>query len=150
VTLEVGGNLETYWKSVRNQATTPSRTGIWPPKSTIGNSTTTSPATHSVTSASEKTLTISSLKGDFLRVPVQLTRDLQPVVYSGRYLPHDLLEIPVHSVTLSQFETLALRLDRTLNPGLHGQNLAEHVSASMISLPKLFQVGCSRCASIIN
>ncbi|KAH8830613.1 cyclin-dependent protein kinase inhibitor [Flagelloscypha sp. PMI_526] len=139
VTLEVGGNLETYWKSVRNQATTPSRTGIWPPKSTIGNSTTTSPATHSVTSASEKTLTISSLKGDFLRVPVQLTRDLQPVVYSGRYLPHDLLEIPVHSVTLSQFETLALRLDRTLNPGLHGQNLAEHVSASMISLPKLFQ-----------
>lgn len=144
VTLEVAGNLETYWKSIRNQATPATGDISWPPRRNIAGSATTSPAIHSVTSAVEKTLTISSLQGKFLRVPVQLTRDLQPVVYSGRYLPDTLLDIPVHSVTLLQFETLAHNLDLTWEPSqARTFHSVEDLSTAMVSLSTLLQVRLS-------
>jgi CDK inhibitor PHO81 len=141
VTLEVGGDLETYWKSTAGgQLTqlTPPRNHR-PHPNHIG-SALSSPG-YAASKGGGQTLTISSLQGNYLYVVVQVTRDLHPVVYFDWLLPGIEFELGVADVTLAQFEALAERLGR--NEILAGNTVgdwARSVSGFMISLDKLLKV----------
>ncbi|KAJ6539036.1 cyclin-dependent protein kinase inhibitor [Mycena capillaripes] len=143
VTLEVGGDVETYWKSLAMPLVTvphrgPSR---WPHRSNLigsASSTHTSPSSHSITSSVGQASTISSLRGSYLYVVVQVTRDLHPVVCTDWILPQSNFDLTVSDVTLAQFEALALSTGRSACsqtddwPGL--------VSSSMVSLAQLLKI----------
>jgi CDK inhibitor PHO81 len=58
------------------------------------------------------TVTLSSLSGNYIHAVVQVTRDLQPVLYDALLLPESSFDLGVPDVTLAQFEALANRLDR--------------------------------------
>lgn len=58
-------------------------------------------------------LTHSSVSGSYIYLTVQVTRDLQPVVYLQWRLPEEMYDIGVADVTLAQFSALASRLGRT-------------------------------------
>ncbi|KAI6004128.1 cyclin-dependent protein kinase inhibitor [Pisolithus albus] len=92
VTLEVGGAVETYWKSLTL------------PQSGSPDSIHTSPSIQSTTGSPIHAVTLSSLS-------VQLTRDLHPVLYYDVLLPETSFDLRVADVTLSQFEALAKSLD---------------------------------------
>lgn len=101
MTLEVGGDVETYWKST--EVPSDSSFGY---SGQITASSNTSPAfTNNRTGGLP--LTHSSLYGSYLHVVVQVTRDLHPVVYSDWLLPGTASELGVADVTLEQFEALA-------------------------------------------
>lgn len=87
-------------------------------------------------------LTISSLQGDYIHVVLQVTRDLQPVVYSDWLLPCVGFDIGVADVTLAQFEALAKSLGRSdLDMGnMSASARAAALSRSMVSLDNLLKV----------
>jgi CDK inhibitor PHO81 len=88
VHLEIGGKVETYWKSTRPL-----------PASTSG--------TPSLTTTSQPGLiTASSLSGEFVRVFVQVTRDLVPVAYPAWLLPVEGVNLGVSEVTFAQFQSI--------------------------------------------
>ena len=90
VQLEIGGRIETYWKSTRP---------LQPPSGT--------PIQSSISGvASQSLVTASSLSGNFARVFVQVTRDLVPVAYPFWRLPVEGLDIGVSQVTYSQFQAI--------------------------------------------
>ncbi|KDR83451.1 hypothetical protein GALMADRAFT_274898 [Galerina marginata CBS 339.88] len=142
VTLEVGGDLETYWKSTAisvGQATT-----LAPPRAPrrpnhIG-SVQASPV-YTASSASGQTLTISSLQGRYIYVVIQVTRDLRPVVYFDWLLPGIDFELGVADVTLAQYEALAKSLGRELNV-TRGESVdwTKVLPQKMISLDYLLRV----------
>ena len=55
-------------------------------------------------------LTHSSVSGNYIYITVQVTRDLQPVVYSQWRLPEGAYDLGVADVTFAQFSALASRL----------------------------------------
>jgi CDK inhibitor PHO81 len=143
VTLEVGGDVETYWKSMAM----PIDRLISPPtqphqRSSAMTSLQNSPSNRSITSSSGQPLTISSLKGNYIYLVVQVTKDLQPVIYADWLLPESRFDLYVSDVTLAQFEALARAQGSHLNsvidtatPGWHNR-----VASSMISLVQLMSV----------
>ncbi|KAF8165070.1 cyclin-dependent protein kinase inhibitor [Crassisporium funariophilum] len=143
VTLEVGGDLETYWKSTA--ISTSQATHLTPPRTTLRpnhiGSVHASPVYNASKSGSQ-TLTISSLQGNYLYVVIQVTRDLQPVVHSDWLLPDINFELGVTDVTLAQFEALALSLGRSelSAPGKGESDWAQLVDHSMVSLSRLLHV----------
>jgi len=98
VQLEIGGKIETYWKSTRplqlSSAATPSLS------STGGNT-------------GQSLITASSLSGQFARVFVQVTRDLVPVAFPSWHLPLEGLDLGVSEVTYSQFQSI---ISKVSNP----------------------------------
>lgn len=62
-----------------------------------------------------RSLTISSIKGDYLYVIVQVTQDMQPVAYPDWKLPGDKFDLCVPNLTLSQFDKLAVELRRKVD-----------------------------------
>ncbi|PPR02469.1 hypothetical protein CVT24_002018 [Panaeolus cyanescens] len=113
VTLEVGGELETYWKSkaVSNITVTPSTGRRLPRRPNHVGSVHASPMSQ-LGLPNSQNITISSIHGNYISVIVQVTRDLYPVVYSGWQLPDTGFDLGVSDVTLSQFENLAQSLGR--------------------------------------
>jgi hypothetical protein len=93
---------------------------------------------------------VSSLKGHFLPLVIQVTRDLEPVVYSQWFLPDTVIDLGVSDVDLRQFEALATKLGRdgSLIPKATPDELPRIVSESMISLTKLLTV--SPCHSLLT
>lgn len=75
-------------------------------------STHTSPSIQSTPASPSHTVTLSSLSGNYVYAVVQVTQDLQPVIYSERLLPESSYDLGVADVTLAQFDALANRLDR--------------------------------------
>jgi CDK inhibitor PHO81 len=142
VTLEVGGDLETYWKST---AISGDRLTHLPPPRTLRRpnhtgSVVSSPV-YAATKGGGQTLMISSLQGNYLYVVIQVTRDLHPVIYFDWLLPGIEFELGVADVTLAQFETLAERLGRNeIVAGNTAGDWARSVSLLMISLEKLLKV----------
>lgn len=129
VQLEIGGRIETYWKS----------TNTIMPSNSIANTTATTTATASATSgptarltpeptqqqSSDVTsssniasssaaipsfITASSLAGDYVRVVVQLTRDNVPVVFANWLIPFEGLDLAVSDVTFDQYVQLGTKL----------------------------------------
>lgn len=115
VTLEVGGAVETYWKS-----TAIPTAGVCRPWS-ISSMPQRSPGpthaspSHQPVTAKSHSLTISSIAGDYVYVVVQLTQDLQPVVYPYWKLPEDKFDLHVPDSTLAQFDKLAIELGRNVD-----------------------------------
>lgn len=150
VTLEVGGDLETYWKStaVVNVPSThlfPLRT---PRRPNHLGSVQASPVVNTNIGGGQ-TWTISSLQGDYVYVVVQVTRDLQPVVYFNWLLPNTDFDLGVSDVTLAQFETLAKTLGRN-DIGAAGKGptgWARSLSQSMVSLDSLLKVRSTHSAA---
>lgn len=140
VTLEVGGDVETYWKSLAMPlATVPHRgPSRWPHRSNLIGSAHTSPSSHSITSNAGQASTISSLRGSYLYLVVQVTRDLHPVVCTNWFLPQSDFDLNVSDVTLAQFEALALSTAK--NVDAKTDNWVSMVSSSMVSLSQLLKV----------
>ena len=113
VQLEIGGKVETYWKSTRPLQT--STTGT--PSLQLSNS----------GNASQSLVTASSLSGQFARVFIQVTRDLVPVAYPSWRLPIEGLNLGVSQVTYSQFQTI---ISKSPHPTVPVSNLSSVRSAS--------------------
>ena len=92
------------------------------------------------------TVTLSSLSGNYIYAVVQVTRDLQPVLYGEQLLPESSYDLGVADVTLAQFDALANRLDR-------GEQLIRRMTSIqdwyrilprlMLPLSRFMQVRCS-------
>ena len=142
VTLEVGGDLETYWRTsaiaYASLAPPPTRTTRRP--NHIG--TVQASPVYTTTAHGGGVLTISSLQGDYIHVVLQVTRDFHPVVFSDWLLPCVGLDIGVADVTLAQFEALAKSLGRSdLEVGSMSTSArAAALSQTMVSLDNLLKV----------
>ncbi|KAF8076069.1 cyclin-dependent protein kinase inhibitor [Lyophyllum atratum] len=154
VTLEVGGDVETYWKSMVMPPSIPQLgSPKWPHRSSLIGSAQASPSVHSITNGGGQFLTISSLQGNYIYSVVQVTKDFQPVIFSDWLLPDNDFDLGVSDVTLAQFELLAHRSGRGA-PSLSTFGVGEWsslLSRSMISLAqllKLLPVGVNICLEL--
>jgi len=120
VGLEVGGRLETYWKSTNSVDSVASAVDtIAPTPQAI--TTTTSlvplstssyrgilphPAPQTTLSGSmvPSYITASSLSGEYIQLTVQMTRDLVPVVFGDWRLPLEGFDVAVGDITFRQFK----------------------------------------------
>ncbi|KAG0353055.1 phosphate system positive regulatory protein pho81 [Gamsiella multidivaricata] len=114
VRLEVGGRVETYWKSTNSidssisAATTPvvGTPSVMP----VSMSTSGSALPHSssqsllVGNMIPSFITASSLSGEYIQLSIQMTRDWVPVVFASWYLPVEGFDLAVSDVTFSQFK----------------------------------------------
>lgn len=141
MTLEVGGDLETYWKSsaMAYAPLTPPRPRTTRRLNNVG-SVQTSP--YLAKTGPSQTSTISSLHGDYIYVVLQVTRDLHPVVCFDWFLPGVDFDIGVADVTLAQFESLSNSLERSDigSVGVNAHAWASALSRTMISLDRLLKV----------
>jgi len=147
VTLEIGGAVETYWKSLATPVPTQASKVTVPrtlqPGRSVG-SAHTSPSNPSIATVGGHSLTHSSVTGNFVYVTVQTTRDLHPVVFAEWLLPERGYQLGVADITLAQFEALALRSNRQL-PSIDISSLPSSewhklISQSMVSLATLMKV----------
>ncbi|RDX55713.1 hypothetical protein OH76DRAFT_764359 [Lentinus brumalis] len=146
VKLEIGGAVETYWKSLAMPVPGASSAKLLSPRPpqhgrALG-SAQTSPSNPTLAVASGHSLTHSSVTGSYIYVTVQVTRDLHPVVFADWKLPDDHYDLGVADVTLSQFQSLAARLgrngavsDTTASPS----QWAKRIATSMVTLQDLLR-----------
>ncbi|KAI8982286.1 hypothetical protein BDF20DRAFT_866024 [Mycotypha africana] len=141
VQLEIGGRIETYWKSTNTVLPQPSASSAnasataegpeqqqLPPRLTSttitqniikeNSPTIVNNNPSSLSSTASSFITASSLSGDYVQVVVQLTRDLIPVVYANWMIPYRGLDLTVSDVTLEQFLNIGKYLlkEEALNP----------------------------------
>lgn len=142
VTLEVGGAVETYWKSMAVTIPgAPSQPALRLPKSSRStDSAGTSPSIQSVVASAGNSLTISSLKDNYIYVVVQVTRDFHPVIFADWLLPESGFDLGVADVTLRQFESLAVRLRKDLDSTDDSTDWRRVTAESMVSLARLMTV----------
>lgn len=148
VTLEIGGAVETYWKSLALPFSIPSRKPApriaQPFKYLTTNSAQTSPSTYSVSGSGGHTITLSSLSGDYVHLVVQVTRDHQPIVYDKWKLPVPEFDIAVSDATLAQVQALSGKTGHSLDlRKFQNSSPAEwykHLSGSMLPLRHLMKV----------
>ena len=140
VTLEVGGDFETYWKSL---ALPPYVVQSSSHRSRLIGSAQASPSVYSVeSSGKQQLLTISSLQGSYVHIVVQVTKDFHPVIYTDWLVPEPNFDLCVSDITLEQFQSLGRRLGRDL-PTVSAysiEELSSVLSRSMISLAQLLKV----------
>lgn len=142
VTLEVGGAVETYWKSMTVSIPTVfSQSVSRQPKSPrYIDSSRTSPSVQSTVASVKNSHVLSSLKDNYIYVVAQVTRDLHPVAFGDRLLPECGFDIGIADITLDQFEALARRLGRNLETVDSSTDWRHIISGSMISLARLMKV----------
>lgn len=143
VQLEIGGRVETYWKSTLpgsnsgvnpgQHRMTPTGTGgasyLSPTQESITTAIGPSTSSSSVISSSSPSVlaagaalisgsfvTASSLSGEYLRIAVQVTKDGVAVAYPDLTLPVQDLEIYVGSVTGEQFRQFSHKAQRNTLP----------------------------------
>ena len=168
MTLEIGGAVETYWKSlaVPHTASAPVAKTATPRLSRtrqLGSGPLSSPTGSPITVSSKtQPITISSIAGSYVYITVQVTQDLQPVVFGGWQLPQQDFDLWVADVTLAQFEALARRMGREL-PANNSNSSSSSSSVtpstpsewhslicrSMVSLENLLKVCVSSCISCL-
>ncbi|KAI9014359.1 hypothetical protein CLU79DRAFT_767245 [Phycomyces nitens] len=119
VQLEIGGRIETYWKSTNtvipsSSATT--ATTISSAAAVLSPHPTPDPVM-SGTGSLPSFITASSLSGDHVRVVVQLTKDLVPVVFANWLVPYQGLDLATSDLNFEQFCSLGEKIlkdqDRT-------------------------------------
>ncbi len=155
MTLEIGGAVETYWKSlaVPHTAQAPVAKTATPRLSRarqLGSAQLGSPTGSPITvsSKAQQPITISSITGSYVYITVQVTQDLQPVVFGEWQLPQQDFDLWVADVTLAQFEALARRKGRELrvnntSSGVIPSTPSEWhslIRRSMVSLENLLKV----------
>lgn len=138
--------METYWKSLAMPFTTPQQkpsVRMAQPARTIG-STHTSPSIHSASASGSHTLTLSSLTGDYVHLVVQVTRDLQPIIFNEWKLPIDEYDIGVSDATFAQVQKLSEKLGKNVDLKKHRSSLPAEwhlvLSGSMLPLRNLLKV----------
>ncbi|KAG8834570.1 ubiquitin-protein ligase peroxin 12 [Serendipita sp. 399] len=114
-TLQLGGAIETYWKSSGHVPQKSDHTELLTVDHSALDSTHTSPSNRSILMGSSGSMIVSSLSHEFLTVVVQGTRDHVPVVYPEWNLPVDGLNIGVSDVTCTQFTSIASKNRRHLS-----------------------------------
>ena len=143
--LEIGGRVETYWKS-KVTPSTPSQDHAHLPQQHRPLSVSTSspasrpPALASNTPSKESALvTASSLSGEYVEVVVQLTSDGIPVAYPDWTLPVSDVDVGVSEVTFDQFQALASKNGTDRPSWGHNSALELHhiIAGSMISLEQV-------------
>ncbi|KAI0301875.1 hypothetical protein B0F90DRAFT_1667714 [Multifurca ochricompacta] len=150
VTLEIGGAVETYWKSLAVPHTPPAAKTATPRLSRARQlgSAQLSPTGSPITISSHaQPITISSITGSYVYLTVQVTQDLQPVVFGEWRLPQQDFDLWVSDVTLAQFEALARRKGRELHSNSTTSVLPSTLSEwhslihrSMVSLENILKV----------
>jgi CDK inhibitor PHO81 len=143
VTLEIGGDVETYWKSTAITPTPITTTSSRHRSDLIG-SAHASPSSQTAGQQAGYGSTISSLKGQYLHITVQVTRDLHPVVFPDWLLPGTAFNLGVSDVTLTQFQALAVQNGRSLEsvtsiPLNESSTLLTRCMMSLTDLLKVFQ-----------
>lgn len=124
--LEIGGRVETYWKSTTiapTAAVAQDHAHQFQPHRPLSVSTTSPSMKSALHSSSKKSpqnepekagfVTASSLAGEYLHLIVQLTRDYVPVLYSHWTLPFHGVSLGVADVTASQFVQLSSSTGRS-------------------------------------
>ncbi|KAF9175139.1 phosphate system positive regulatory protein pho81 [Mortierella sp. AD010] len=114
VRLEVGGRVETYWKStnsIDSSISTASTPQVGTPSvMPVSMSTSGSALPHSssqsllVGNIIPSFITASSLSGEYIQLSIQMTRDFIPVVFASWRLPVEGFDLAVPDVTFSQFK----------------------------------------------
>ncbi|KAF9981772.1 phosphate system positive regulatory protein pho81 [Mortierella antarctica] len=114
VRLEVGGRLETYWKSTNSidstisAATTPlvGTPSLMPVSTSTSKGALPHPAPQTTLSGSmiPSYITASSLAGEYIQLSIQMTRDYVPVVFEGWRLPVQGFDLAVSDVRFGQFK----------------------------------------------
>ena len=145
VTLEVGGDVETYWKSTtipaspRTSKLASSRSGRLSGGTVSSQNSPLNPANATFPG---RLPAISSLKGRHAYFVIQVTKDFHPVVYLDWLLPETRFAICVADVTLEQFEALATTQRRRMDSPIDMSAPDWHAKAfrSMVSLAQLMQV----------
>jgi CDK inhibitor PHO81 len=104
VRLEIGGRIETYWKSTNTVLPAAPLDGLQlcPPPSTSAGAT--------ISSTVPSFITASSLSGDYVQVVIQLTKDLVPVVFGNWMVPYQGLDLAVSDLTYEQFMRIGASL----------------------------------------
>ncbi|KAF9428742.1 phosphate system positive regulatory protein pho81 [Podila epigama] len=133
VRLEVGGRVETYWKSTNSidstisAATTPlvGTPSVMP----VSTSTSGGALPHSTSQSLlvgnmiPSFITASSLSGEYIQLSIQMTRDHIPVVFANWHLPVKGFDLAVSDVSFSQFKKFGeLMQERASNEDLEGAN----------------------------
>ncbi|KAF9578953.1 phosphate system positive regulatory protein pho81, partial [Lunasporangiospora selenospora] len=126
VRLEVGGRLETYWKSTNSidsttsAATTPhvGTPSVMPVSTSTSGGVLPYPASQSTLSGSviPSFITASSLSGEYIQLSVQMTRDFVPVVYGDWRLPVQGFDVALSDVTFGQFKKFKERMQEAISP----------------------------------
>lgn len=148
--LEIGGRVETYWKS-KVTPSGPSQDHAHQFQSHRPLSvSTSSPALRPPTAAPPSNppresalVTASSLSGEYVHIVVQLTKDSIPVIYPEWRLPVPGFDIGVPDVSLAQFTSLANSLNRDVPSSTITQSAAEWctlLSTSMATLESVLAV----------
>ena len=139
--LEIGGRVETYWKS-KVAPTAPTQDHAHQYQAHRPPSVRPAPNTASSTNQpKDNTLvTASSLSGEYINVVVQVTKDGVPVVYPEWRLPVGGLDVGVPDVTYAQFTSLAASTAKTFAPPPAAAGAAEWYTAISTSLASLQDV----------
>ncbi|ORX38043.1 hypothetical protein BD324DRAFT_650577 [Kockovaella imperatae] len=144
--LEIGGRVETYWKS-KITPSTPSQDHAHLPTSHRPLSVSTSspslapPVASSSTTKESALVTASSLSGEYVEVIVQVTEDGVPIAYPHTALPITDIDIAVPEVTFAEFAALASRQGRA-DPSWNFGNATElHgiLSQAMVPLEQVLR-----------
>jgi CDK inhibitor PHO81 len=146
--LEIGGRVETYWKSkVTPSASTQDHAHQYQAHRPVTVSTSSPalrpPPVPGQTPAKESALvTASSLSGEYVLVVVQVTKDGVPVVYSDWRLPVEIIDVGVCDVSSDQFLSIASSQSRRLSPPQGATATAAEwcasISHSMATLDEVF------------
>ncbi|KAI8148297.1 hypothetical protein BJV82DRAFT_591579 [Fennellomyces sp. T-0311] len=108
VQLEIGGRIETYWKSTNTVMPSSASSVASAPRLTPEPPAPAETPTNNVSNNSSSTtlpsfITASSLAGDYVRVVVQLTKDHVPVVFAKWLVPFEGLDLVVSDLTFDQY-----------------------------------------------
>ncbi|KAK4689310.1 CDK inhibitor PHO81, partial [Tremellales sp. Uapishka_1] len=135
--LEIGGRVETYWKSRITPA------GISQDHAHLhAHRPSTSPPT-SVSASVSALVTASSLSGDYINLVVQVTKDGTPVCFSDWRLPIPGLDIGVSDVTFQQFTYISSSSSLALSPqsAIHSpREWYDLIARSMVSLDDVLAI----------
>ncbi|CAG8459568.1 27087_t:CDS:2 [Dentiscutata erythropus] len=129
VQLEIGGQVETYWKST-NTVSLPGSVGDQ------------SPSTGGINSRNISSfITSSSLSGEYIQVVVQVTRDMVAVVYSEWMLPVEGFDLSVSDVTVKQFKSLSRKSQEELdfNNAANSAELQKIVHQAYLTLEEVLK-----------
>lgn len=109
-----------------------------------GSESTNAPPSSQPIAAKNHSLTISSIKGDYVYVVVQVTQDLQPVAFPDWKLPGDKFDLFVSNLMLNQFDKLAVELGRKVDTRKQRPTTPAQwyslLKGSMLSLVELLSV----------
>ncbi|KAF9110494.1 phosphate system positive regulatory protein pho81, partial [Mortierella sp. AM989] len=116
VCLEIGGRLETYWKSTNSidSVVSAAASPLTGTPSLVPLSTSTyrgilphpSPQTALSGNMIPSYITASSLSGEYIQLSIQMTRDFVPIVFAHWRLPVRGFDLALSDVTFSQFKRL--------------------------------------------